>query len=110
MHSKEIGIYNILIFKHLLQVVSVIFSLALISCGDDGVDNTESRVAISSIIFGDEKFQSCVEEIGATWTDEVSNISCFNRNISDISGIEYFNNLTTLGLTYNNIRASLLIA
>jgi hypothetical protein len=59
-----------------------------------------SRIADLSV--SDPSLQTCIDALDpAAWTYEITYLDCGGMEIADISGLEFFNNLTQL-LLYNN--------
>ncbi len=67
-----------------------------------GACNAE-RISLSYIIFPDDNLAACVNESGFSWIDEVASLTCSEKNIENISGVEQLTNLENLDLSYNNI-------
>ncbi len=66
-----------------------------------------ASLLISDIQFSDANLAACVQATASSkaWTliSEVSELSCGNRNISDLNGLQHFNALTLLTFENNQV-------
>lgn len=68
------------------------------------VEGAAVSTLMTNIGFADSNLQACVDIVAATWSFEITDLFCSNKNISDLSGIEYLTSLhRNLQLSYNNI-------
>ena len=73
------------------------------------VHNVElENVAFFNIDMPDINLRECTEEYAnehlITFVNEITELHCNNRGIRDLTGLEYFTNLKTLGLVNNGIQ------
>jgi hypothetical protein len=78
---------------------------------DDGVgDNADdfpydatqtTGTPVDGISFNDVELQNCVNDIGATFVEDITSLDCSNRNLSDISDISQLASLKDVNLVGN---------
>ncbi len=72
--------------------------------GSDTVSITvNNRASISEIAFSDDALAQCLEPYPATYVDELTELYCDSRGISDARGIEELTALTRLSLDGNQL-------
>ena len=63
-----------------------------------------------SLLLDDPQFQVCFDELvlanGWTRSEEVTSLSCADRNIQNLNGLQNFSNLSELNLSQNRIKTT----
>ena len=93
-------------------VTGVLAGTAGVLAGDDGATGTASNVPINETTFPDENFRNYVleqidtndnEVLDATEISGTKVIDCNSKSIADLKGVEYFNALTELDCSWNQL-------
>jgi internalin A len=73
------------------------------SAADFTIDNPEPRLLIADIPFADANLAAVMVGTGLTYADEVTSVQAREKDIADLSGIEYLVNLVELNVFGNSL-------
>jgi internalin A len=88
------------VVKNLFYISSIL--LCLLGCMSDNAASS-NYAPLSSLYFQDPNLSKCIRNSEAYYIQELDYLSCFNKDIHSISGIEKLTSLTHLELNSNYI-------